>query len=383
MYKGNKMKQCIKCEQLIDDDSMFCPYCGVQQPALPKEEAPQISINNPTNGPQPQYSPHPQLTEPVYDQQPQPTAPVYSQHPLENAPVYGQAGPQDVMKHNQQQPVNGPVYGQQPPQNAPMYGQQPPQTASMYGQPGAQGAMMYNPQMPANGLVYGQQPPQNASIYGQQGQQGAMMYNQQPLQNPPMYGQQGLQPVQPSAPARGGFFSKIPKPLLIVVPAVLVTLIIIVAIFSNLRGAGSSEKAIENFYNSLSAGNSKKMVSSMMPKELEKAADKAMKSGEFGKSYDSFSDALDIMFDDYMEDGFKIDRVRITEKEKLEKDEVKEFGENFTKGLNVNVKIVEAYRVKTTYRYQEKKDGDWEEDDMRFMIYKAGNRWYAMPSDIF
>ena len=383
MYKGNKMKQCIKCEQLIDDDSMFCPYCGVQQPALPKEEAPQISINNPTNGPQPQYSPHPQPTEPVYDQQPQPTAPVYSQQPPQNASMYGQQGQQGAMMYNPQMQANGPVYNQQPPQNEPMYGQQPPQNAPMYGQQGQQGAMMYNPQMQTNGPVYGQQPPQNASIYGQQGQQGAMMYNQQPLQNTPMYGQQGLQPVQPSAPARGGFFSRIPKPLLIVVPAVLVSLIIIVAIFSNLRGAGSSEKAIENFYNSLSAGNSKKMVSSMMPKELEKAADKAMKSGEFGKSYDSFSDALDIMFDDYMEDGFKIDRVRITEKEKLEKDEVKEFGENFTKGLNVNVKIVEAYKVKTTYRYQEKKDGDWEEDDMRFMIYKAGNRWYAMPSDIF
>ena len=333
------MKQCIKCEQLIDDDSIFCPFCGMQQPALPEEVAPQIPINNPTNGHQPQFSP-------------QPMAPMENQQAQPNAPVYGQQVPQGAMMYNQQPQQAAPVYGQQPQQAAPTYSQQVPQ-----------GAMMYN-----------QQPQQATPMYGQQPQP----YGQ------PMYNQQAPQPAQPSAPANGGgFFSKIPKPLLIVVPAVLVTLIIVVAIFSNLRGAGSTEKAVENFYNSLATGNSKKMVSSMMPKELEKAADKAMKSGEFGNSYDSFAEALDLMFDDYLKDGFKIDRVRITEKQKLERDEVKEFSKDFTHGFDVDVKISEVYMIKTTFRHQDSKDGDWEEDDMKLMIYKAGNRWYAMPSGMF
>ena len=374
------MKQCIKCEQLIDDDSIFCPFCGMQQPALPEEVAPQIPINNPTNGHQPQFSPLASI-------------PAYSQQPQQAAPTYGQQAPQSEMMYNPQGQPNAPVYGQQPQQAAPTYSQQVPQGAMIYNQQsqqaapayGQQGAMMYNQPPQQVAPTYSQQVPQGAMMYNQQPQQATPMYGQQPQPyGQPMYNQQAPQPAQPSAPANGGgFFSKIPKPLLIVVPAVLVILIIAVAIFSNLRGAGSTEKAVENFYNSLATGNSKKMVSSMMPKELEKAADKAMKSGEFGNSYDSFAEALDLMFDDYLKDGFKIDRVRITEKQKLERDEVKEFSKDFTHGFDVDVKISEVYMIKTTFRHQDSKDGDWEEDDMKLMIYKAGNRWYAMPSNMF
>ena len=121
----------------------------------------------------------------------------------------------------------------------------------------------------------------------------------------------------------------------------------------------------------------------MMPKEMEKAIDKAAKNGEFGQTYDSFGKVTDDIFDNYKQDGFKIDQVKITKREKLDKQDLENFEKNLVNELNAKVKITEAYKVKTTFRYRKNKDAEWEEDDMKLTIYKSGNRWYAIPSSLF
>ena len=410
------MKQCIRCSQLIDDDSSFCPYCGTPQgePAVQpgyKEEPKKIPgegysspfQQNAEYGqqPQPSYSQPGQLTydqgaQPANGQVPQPNA-GYGQQPQ---PSYEQQGlssyGQGVQPAYSQQPQPNAGYGQTPSPYGqgmqPAYGQQPQPNAgySQSPSPYGQGTQPNYGQPPQPSLGYGQQPQPSygqpsQSPYGQ-GTQPA--YSQMPQPNG-MYGQQPQpsysQPGQPGASGQGGtgFFAKIPKPLLIIVPAVLILLIVGVAVFSSIRGAGSSEKAIQNFYNTLATGNSKKLVSSMMPKEMEKAIDKAAKNGEFGQTYDSFAKVMDDIFDNYKQDGFKIDQVKITKREKLDKQDVENFEKNLVNELNAKVKITEAYKVKTTFRYRKNKDAEWEEDDMKLTIYKSGNRWYAIPSSLF
>lgn len=374
------MKQCIRCSQLIDDDSSFCPYCGTPQgePAVQpgyKEEPKKI----PGEG---YSSPFQQSAE--YGQQPQPS---YEQQGLSS---YGQG----VQPAYGQMPQPNAGYGQTPSPYGqgmqPAYGQMPQPNAGYSQSPYGQGTQPNFGQPPQPSLGYGQQPQPSycqpsQSPYGQ-GTQPA--YSQIPQPNG-MYGQQPQpsysQPGQPGASGQGGtgFFAKIPKPLLIIVPAVLILLIVGVAVFSSIRGAGSSEKAIQNFYNTLATGNSKKLVSSMMPKEMEKAIDKAAKNGEFGQTYDSFAKVMDDIFDNYKQNGFKIDQVKITKREKLDKQEVENFEKNLVNELNAKVKITEAYRVKTTFRYRKNKDAEWEEDDMKLTIYKSGNRWYAIPASLF
>ena len=177
--------------------------------------------------------------------------------------------------------------------------------------------------------------------------------------------------------------SRIPKPLFIIIPAIVILLIAVVALFVTQRGAGSPESAIRNYYDSLATGNSKKLVSSMMPKNLEKAADKVAKKGELGGNYNSLAEALDKTFIIYKQDGFKIQKVRILKKEKLDSDEASEYGKDLARDMDTEVDVKEVYEVKTSYKYRESEYADWEEEDRKLMIYKVGSRWYAMPNGLF
>ena len=332
------MKACIKCGQLIDDDSIFCTYCGAKQveqeafdQAQPKQEQP-VYDQQPPQVEQLMYGQPQQVEQPIYSQQAQMNQPIYGQPQQMNQPVDGQ----------QPQQMNQPMYGQQPQQqmNQPMYGQQPQQM---------------------NQSAYGQAPQMN-SIYSQQPQQAQMGSTEQ------------------SGSESG---SRIPKPLFIIIPAIVILLIAVVALFVTQRGASSPESAIRNYYDSLATGNSKKLVSSMMPKNLEKAADKIAKKGELGGNYNSLAEALDKTFIIYKQDGFKIQKVRILKKEKLDSDEASEYGKDLARDMDTEVDVKEVYEVKTSYKYRESEYADWEEEDRKLMIYKVGSRWYAMPSGLF
>ena len=88
------MKFCKKCGQQIEDNVLFCPYCGTPQQAAPQPQQ---------AAPQPQQAaPQPQQVAP----QPQQVAP----QPQQAAPQSQQAAPQP------QQAAPQPQFGQMPPQ---------------------------------------------------------------------------------------------------------------------------------------------------------------------------------------------------------------------------------------------------------------------------
>ncbi|MBR6403130.1 MAG: zinc-ribbon domain-containing protein [Eubacterium sp.] len=368
------MKICIKCGQQIDDDSAFCPYCGTKQEQVSPQPVqgqsgtlPEQPINNQQpQQVQPVYGQPDQMNQSIYGQQSQQVQPVYGQPPQMSQPVYGQPQKAQTGMYGQPPQMDQSIYGQPQQAQTGMYGQPPQVNQSIYGQ---------QPQQVQTGM-YGQSPQTNQSIYGQQLQQVQTgMYGQPPQMNQSMNDQQSPQMQE-------GI--KISKPLLIIVPALLILFIILGAVvFTNQRGASSPDSAIKNYYNSLSTGNSKKHISSMMPKQLEKAADKIAQSGELGGEYNSLAQMLDETFVIYKQDGFKIDKVRIRRKEKLGSDEVAEYGKDLTKDLAVKVNVTEVYEVDTTYKFRESKDADWEEEDRKLMIYKVGGRWYAMPNGLF
>ena len=250
----------------------------------------------------------------------------------------------------------------QVPQSEPVQPAQPepqPQNQAVYPTfPEAQfsGAAPQQPQFNQAGLeqAYGQQ----AAFQQGYGQQAA-------------FPQQGYpQQAAPKAPG-SGFLSKIPKPVLIIVPIIIVLAIIAAIVFSNMRGASSYKGAVKNFFHAMDEGDTDGMFKAMFPKSIEKAAKK-----ELGGDMD---DMMGMM------GGFMgmidVKNEKITDKEHASKSDISDFEEELQDSVGGKVKIQDMYYLTVEVEISMSGMADLynETEEMDMVAYKTGGRWYVFP----
>ena len=318
------MGVCISCGQQIDEGSLFCPFCAAPQ--------------------QPQQPPQPQQQT------------VYPTFPEAKAPESAYQRPNFVEQDDSQ-----PQSFEQPQAPQQNFGQ--PQAAAPQG--GFPQQNFGQPQTAAPQPNYGQP---------QQGfQQGAP---QQGFGQPQQAYAGGGYPQQPAYKAPGqNPLSKIPKPVLIIVPIVIILAIVAVIIFSNLRGASSYTGAVKDFFAAMDSGKSDKLMKVMFPKQLESAAKK-----ELGG--DAVFDTLGYLGSYISLIDIKNDK--IIEKEHADKSDISDFEDELNDEFNTHIKISDMYYVTAEAEISFEGSsllGDLysETEEMDFVVYKVSGRWYAFP----
>ena len=306
------------------------------------------------------------------------------------------------------QPGYNPQYGQPQQYGQPMGGYQQgyPQQFQQYGQPQfGQMAGGYQQGYPQQNMQqYGQ--PQFGQMAGgyQQGypqqnmqQYGQSQYDQQPQQSygQPQFAQntyqQGFPPQgdgqQPPQPKEKKPLSKkkigiICGAAAVVVAAVL--LIFVFKIFGGGRGASTSEEAAVEFLKAWADNDIDEMIKYSLPKELESAAEKYVKSDDFAyyyKNVGSLEDAYEYYYIRDIGGKISVRNVSAEVTKTYDKSDVDEANQYFSKYFNVKLDIEDFVRVKVKF---ECKGGsyykdNWSEESTKVTVFKVDGKWYVFP----
>ena len=227
---------------------------------------------------------------------------------------------------------------------------------------------------------YGQQ-------YGQQnGQQNAQYRTQHSGQYDPRYNHpnNGRQYTYTTRQYDGPISKHRKINPLIFVPFIFSGIMLIAALLIafNIRGASTYKGAVNHFFNALSSGDNRKVVSVMMPRRMERAANEAARKGDlkaFG--YDDLYAAVDDKYGYYMDDNVEIQKAEIAQKEQLNRTYMKEVERKLIKQMDVELVIEDAYDIVAGFDYRENGSSDWHDETIRFISYKVKGKWYAIPED--
>lgn len=131
-----------------------------------------------------------------------------------------------------------------------------------------------------------------------------------------------------------------------------------------LTGCGSKpyKKVLDKYYKSQEKADSK-MIVSIFPDFME---------AEDVFDDDAMEDRLDSLKDKYG-DNVKI-KYKITDSEKLDKDDIKEIEESIEERYDEDVKIQEAYKVEVEATYKGSEDSETEDEELGFIKIKG--KWY-------
>lgn len=207
------------------------------------------------------------------------------------------------------------------------------------------------------------------------------------------YGAQYSQPygAQQSAPASNNFGAEIKKKTngkvwLIPVAAVAAVALIflVVFFFRSVVGSGSltMKGAVKSFYQANEDMSGKKLVNATMSNSMLKALK------EDGTTKKELIDEIDEMYEyraDYAGDDYEIRyrKIKITDKEKYDRDEVKDFVEYIEDETDVKVSIQKMYEVEVSYEVWDYYDEEWEEDEDTLILYKSAGNWYVFLTSLY
>ena len=173
------------------------------------------------------------------------------------------------------------------------------------------------------------------------------------------------------------------KMLPVYAAAAVLVILLIVFFFRSVVGSGSltMKGAVKSYGKAIEAQSGKKMLNATMSGPLIKA----VKKGEDMTKKDIIEE-LDSIYDD-SDMKIKIKDIRITDKEKMDKEDVKEFNEGIKDETGVNPHIKKVYQVEVKYKQRYKYTGDdwtdWDKKTDTLYVYKSNGNWYVFPSSIF
>lgn len=173
------------------------------------------------------------------------------------------------------------------------------------------------------------------------------------------------------------------KMLPVYAAAAVLAILLIVFFFRSVVGSGSltMKGAVKAYGKAIEAQSGKKMLNATMSGPLIKAVKKGedMTKKDIIEEFDSIYDDSDMKI--------KIKDIRITDKEKMDKEDVKEFNEGIKDETGVNPHIRKVYQVEVKYKQRYKYTGDdwtdWDKKTDTLYVYKSNGNWYVFPSSIF
>lgn len=163
--------------------------------------------------------------------------------------------------------------------------------------------------------------------------------------------------------------NKTPTTTYIGMAVVGVIAIIIIALFASLFGGGAYTKPIDRMVKGMMKEDSDKYLSAFP----EFVADRMEDS-----SYQDIDDMLEDLMDDMKDEYGKNVKItyKVTDKEKLDKDDLKDWKKTIKSRYNEKVDVTKGYELEVEMKIKGKEDSDEEETD--FTVLKIDGKWYLM-----
>ena len=239
------------------------------------------------------------------------------------------------------------------------------QTQQSYGQP------QMNPQMGYGGQNMQQGYGQPQQGYGQPQMNQQMGYGGQNMQQG--YGQP--QQSQPGAkkPVNGKKIGIIAG-----IAVLLVLAIVLVTKFIG-PGAPTQKAALKSYVEALVDQDAGDYLDACLPKKLLKGVKNDLED-TYTVLYDDFEDAIEARMYWYSsywyDDAEDVRKIKITDKEKLDKSDIRDLEDEIKDYYDVKIKISELVYVE--FECEVKDDGEWETETDTALLYKTGGKWFVM-----
>ena len=167
------------------------------------------------------------------------------------------------------------------------------------------------------------------------------------------------------------------KPVFVVVAIGVIALIAILYKVFFSGGSRSMEGAVEKYYEAITDQDGEALLKSTCCGSLMEAIEE-----ESGYSKEDMADAMEDSIEYSYEDYAKIKNIKIEDKDKMSKSELKEGLESIEDEIGVEVKISEIYELEVSFKYYDESYEECDEDTESLMVYKSGFGWYVLP-DVF
>lgn len=165
---------------------------------------------------------------------------------------------------------------------------------------------------------------------------------------------------------------------LIIIPVAAVAALIAVIVLISLLAGGGYKAPINDYIDMMSGKASKAQIKRMAPKEVwEKMEDET--DMDFDDVYDDYKDGVDDLRDNLEDEYGKNVKItyKITDKDKLDKDDLKDIKDELKDRFDISKKKVTAgYELDVDIKIKGREDED--EDEMTFTVVKIGGKWYTM-----
>ena len=156
-----------------------------------------------------------------------------------------------------------------------------------------------------------------------------------------------------------------------IIAGVVVALALVIVLVIKFIGPGAptQKAAIKSYVEAVIAQNADDYFDACFPKKLLKGVIK-----EYDISNDDFKYETEQMLSDYA-DADEVRKIKIIDKEKMDRSDIEDFEDEIKDEFNVNIKISELVLVE--YEYEAKEDGEWENESDTITLYKTDGKWFV------
>ena len=148
--------------------------------------------------------------------------------------------------------------------------------------------------------------------------------------------------------------------------------------FRSVVGSGSltMNGAVKAYYEAYEAKDGKKLVDATLSNSMLKALKESedMTKKEIIEEYDDIFDTYSSSYQ------FKFKNIKITDKEKYDRSDIKDLIEDIEDETDVRVSIQKAYEVEVSFKQWNNYTEEWTKTDATLVVYKSAGNWYVLSA---
>ena len=205
--------------------------------------------------------------------------------------------------------------------------------------------------------------------------------NQQQM-NPQMgYGGQNMQQGYGQPQGQPGAKKPVNGKKIGIIAGIAVVLVLAIVLVTKFIGPGAptQKAALKSYVEALVDQDAGDYLDACLPKKLLKGVKNELED-TYNILYDDFEDAIEsrmYWYSSYWyDDADDVRKIKITDKEKLDRSDIRELQDELKDDYNVKIKITELVYVE--FECEVKEDGEWETETDTAILYKTGGKWFVM-----
>lgn len=158
----------------------------------------------------------------------------------------------------------------------------------------------------------------------------------------------------------------------------------VIFFFRTVVGSGSAtmKGAVNAYYKAMQKMDGKALVNATMSNSMLKAMKESedMTKREIIEELDENFEDMQDLYEDWYDEDYKVKykNIKIKDKDKYDRDDIKDIVEEIEDETDVKVSIQQIYEVEVSYREWDCIEEEWNKEEATLILYKSAGNWYVM-----